>query len=85
MLREELIEIGYKIINWGEDDEKGLNELINLFNDNVPHPNGFNLMSYPENFNASRDDLSKYNPSVEEVVDKCLNYKPIILGGSSAS
>jgi hypothetical protein len=52
---------------------------MELFDVNVPYPNGSNLFYYSENFNARTDDVSQYNPSVEEVVDKCLNYKPFIL------
>jgi hypothetical protein len=78
MNREELIELGYKIVNFEGSDEEH-SKLLNLFSENVPHPNGSNLFYYPENFNARRDDLSKYKPTVEEVVDKALSYKPIQL------
>ena len=78
MTREELINLGNKITNWNGSEEELL-ELMNVFNKNVPHPNGANLFSYPENYNARRDDKKKYNPTVEEVVDKCLSYQPIIL------
>ncbi len=78
MTRNELIELGNKIINWNGSEEQIL-DLIDLFNKNVPHPNGANLFSYPENYNARRDDIKDYKPTVEEVVDKCLNYKPTIL------
>jgi len=77
MTREELIELGEKIIN-SEGAEQEIDKIIELFDKNVPHPNGINLFSYPENFNARNDDLSKYNPTVHEIVDKCLNYKSII-------
>ena len=53
--------------------------MYDLFSRNVPHPNGANLFFYPENYNARRDKLEEYNPTIEEVVDKCLAYKPIIL------
>tara|TARA_R110001583_G_scaffold51483_1_gene160692 strand:- start:2546 stop:2782 length:237 start_codon:yes stop_codon:yes gene_type:complete len=78
MSRKELIEIGNQIVNWSGSEEELL-ELMTFFDRNVPHPNGSNLFSYPENFNARKDDLSKYNPTVEEVVDKALSYKPIQL------
>jgi len=78
MTRGELIEIGKKIVNV-EGTEKEIFELINLFDANVLHPNGANLFFYPENYNARKHDLSKYNPRVEEVVDKCLSYKAIQL------
>jgi len=78
MKRLELIEIGYKIIK-AEGSEAELEELIKIFDKNVPHPNGSNLFNYPENYNARKTDLSNYNPTVEEVVDICLSYKSIQL------
>ena len=78
MNREQLIELGNKIISF-EGSEKEMDELYELFSRNVLHPNEANLFFYPENYNARRDDISQYNPSVEEVVDKCLSYKPILL------
>lgn len=78
MKREELIELGYKIVNCeGSEDE--IDELMELFDENVPHPNGANLFFYPENYNARKDDISQYNPTVEEVVDKALSYRAIQL------
>lgn len=78
MTREELIELGYRIINC-EGTEEEIDKLYGIFNNNVPHPNGAGLFYWPENYNARRDDISKYNPTVEEVVDKALSYKPIQL------
>jgi hypothetical protein len=78
MTRDELIELGYKIKNFKGTEEEHY-EILKLFSDNVPHPNGAKLFYYPENFNARKHDLSKYNPTVEEVVDKALSYKPIQL------
>lgn len=78
MNRLELIKLGNSIINCVGSEEE-LDEMIELFNKNVTHPKGANLFYYPENYNARRDDLSKYNPTVEEVVDKALSYKPIQL------
>ncbi|MDE3743302.1 bacteriocin immunity protein [Maribacter polysaccharolyticus] len=78
MTRKELISLGRKIVE-AKGTESELNSLIVLFNSNVPHPNGSNLFYYPENYNARRDDISKYNPTVEEIVDKCLSYKAIQL------
>lgn len=78
MTREELIELGYKIVNCeGSEDE--IDELMELFDENVPHPDGANLFFYPENYNARKDDISQYNPTVEEVIDKALNYTAIQL------
>lgn len=78
MTRDELIEIGTKIYN-AEGTEKEIDLLSELFDKNVPHPNGSNLFFYPENYNARKDNLKDYNPTVEEVVDRCLSYKPIQL------
>lgn len=78
MTREDLIILGRKIINC-EGTEEEISAMIDLFNKNVPHPKGAGLFYYPENYNARRDNISDYNPSVEEVVDKALSYKPIQL------
>jgi hypothetical protein len=78
MTREELINLGRKIINC-EGTEEEIDKLCELFSKNVPHPKGASLFFYPENYNARKDDISKYNPTVDEVVDKALNYKPLQL------
>ena len=78
MTREELIEIGKRIVSMN-GSEKEIDDLSELFNANVPHPSGSNLFFYPENYNARKDNLSEYNPTVEEIVDKCLAYKAIQL------
>ena len=78
MNRDELIELGKKVVDASLPEEE-LEKLYQLFSDNVPHPDGANLFFYPENYNARRDDLSNYEPSVEEVVDVALSYKPIQL------
>lgn len=76
--REELIELGKKIINC-EGTEEEIDKMYDLFNENVPYPDGANLFYWPENHDMRKDDISKYNPTIEEVVDKCLAYKPIQL------
>jgi len=78
MTRDKLIEIGTKICN-AEGTEREIDQFSELFDKNVPHPSGSNLFFYPENYNARKDNLKDYNPTVEEVVDKCLAYKPIQL------
>lgn len=78
MTRDELIKLGRKIVD-ADGDEEEIQHLMELFDKNVPYPNGSNLFYYPENFNARNDDQFEYEPSVEEVVDKCLSYKPIHL------
>jgi hypothetical protein len=72
----ELIAIGTKI-KFSHGTEKEINELMNLFDKNVPYPNGSKLFFYPEKTNEN--DIKNYNPSVEEVVEKCLRYKSIEL------
>ncbi|WP_211092450.1 bacteriocin immunity protein [Chitinophaga eiseniae] len=76
MTREELIDLGNKIITADGSEEK-IQQLMEIFDRNVPHPDGSSLFFYPENYNAKVDDISIYDPTAEEVVDKCLSYKPI--------
>ncbi len=49
------------------------------FDKSVPYPKGSNLFFYPENYDAGKDDISAYNPTVENVVQKCLEYESIKL------
>jgi hypothetical protein len=72
MSREELIELGYKIKTCKDIEELAV--MIDLFNENVPHPNGARLFNYPENYEKHRGRYLTYNPTVEEVVDKALSY-----------
>lgn len=51
-----------------------------IFNNNVRHPEGIHLFYYPENYNKKNGNISDYNPTIEEVVDQALSYKPILLG-----
>lgn len=78
MTRDELIAIGKRIIA-SDGTEAELDALQDLFSNHVPHPAGASLFFYPENYNSRTHDLSHYNPTVEEVVDKCLSYRPIQL------
>ncbi len=78
MNKSDLIEIGVKILS-PETSEEDREKLMRIFDKNVPHPAGSNLFFYPENYNARKDNLSEYSPSVEEVVNLCLNYRPIQL------
>lgn len=78
MTRDELIAIGKRIIA-SDGTEAELDALQDMFSNHVPHPAGASLFFYPENYNSRKDDLSHYNPTVEEVVDKCLAYRPIHL------
>jgi hypothetical protein len=71
----ELLAIGYKIVN-SEGTEGEINKMMSDFDKSVPYPNGSSLFFYPENYKANKTDISKYEPSVEDVVQKCLNYEP---------
>jgi hypothetical protein len=78
MTREELLELGKKIVG-RECTEAEQSQMMELFNANVPHPEGATLFFWPENYDSRTMDISKYDPTVEEVVDKCLSYRPVIL------
>jgi hypothetical protein len=78
MTRNELIELGKRIVA-AEGSEAELDDLMEIFDKNVPHPSGSNLFYWPENYNTRTTIISEYDPTVEEVVDRCLAYKPIIL------
>jgi len=78
MTREELVLLGKKIVNC-EGSESQISEWVDLFNQNVPHPDGAMLFYYPENYKSRRDNIAEYNPTVEEIVDKVLAYKPFML------
>lgn len=78
LTREELIGLGKRIVA-ADGTEEEIQKIMELFDVNVPYPKGSNLFYWPENFNLLTGDTSEYNPTVEEVVDKCLSYKPINL------
>jgi len=65
--REELIILVEKIINC-EGTEEEIDQMIEIVEKNVPHPEVSDLIFWDE------EDLSP-----EQIVDKALNYKPIIL------
>jgi hypothetical protein len=67
--RQQLIELVNKIRNVEYDTEEDYDAAIVTFLDNVPDPAASNLIFY-------------YKPKLttEEIVDKALAYKPIILG-----
>ncbi len=77
MTRDELIELGRKIVS-GIGTQEEQNRWYEEFSNHVPHPRGANLFFYPENYNTRRDDHLNYNPSVEEVVDQALAYQPLV-------
>ena len=73
MPRAELITLANQILEC-DGSETEIDALMELFDQNVPHPDGSSLFFYPEHGSASG-----YAPSAEEVVDKCLVYRPTIL------
>ena len=70
--REELIELVEKILKV-EGNEDEVTDWVNLFEDNVPHPEASGLIFWPSRYGLAS------NPSAEEIVDKALSYKPIQL------
>jgi len=77
MNRDELIFLGTKIF-FCQGTEEEIDEMCDIFDKNVPHPLGSNLFFYPEKMEKDFD-ISKYNPTVEEVIDIALNYKCLVL------
>jgi hypothetical protein len=73
---EQLCTLGHQIMR-NLTNESALHQLLKEFDCNISRPNGSNLFFYPENYDARKDDLSNYNPTVAEVVKKCLDYKVI--------
>ena len=66
--KEELIKLVRDIYEVNFDNEENYDKAILKFRENVPHPEAADLIFY-------------HNPelSPEEVVEKALSYKPIIL------
>lgn len=65
--KEQLIKLVEEIVNPKLSDNE-INEKIELFEKNVPHPAPSDLIFWDE------DDLSP-----QEIVEEALNYRPIIL------
>lgn len=75
LTKPELIDLGNKLLS--AEGEKKADELYNEFNRQFSHPDLANLFFYPENYNARNSSLSKYEPTVEEIVEIGLNHKPV--------
>ena len=75
MTREELIELGKKIVEM-QGTEEEIDAWCEQFGRNVPHPNGSGLLFWPENYNLHEDNIAQYDPMVEEIADKALSYQP---------
>jgi hypothetical protein len=67
----ELIALGAKI-KYSQGTEAEISSWMSLFDKNVAYPNGSSLFFYPKNENEIKD----YNPTVKEIVEACINYKP---------
>jgi hypothetical protein len=74
----ELCAIGQKI-KFAEGTEHEIESWMQDFDANVPRPKGSSLFFYPANYEDGITEIANYNPSVEEVVELCLAYKPIQL------
>ena len=70
--RDELIELVSKILdtNYSEEDRV---KFLNLFEQNVPHPQASDLIFWPDH-QGFEDDLT-----IKEIVDIALSYKPVQL------
>lgn len=76
MSGEELIKLVKIISNAGFDvdtgkkyNEKEIDRLVEIFEENIPHPGGSDLIFYPDLCGLPND------ASPEEIVDAALNYK----------
>ncbi|OIB04696.1 hypothetical protein AK95_13010 [Paenibacillus sp. LC231] len=67
LTKAQIVDLVTSLYN-GEGSEKEVGEWIELLQRNVPHPDISNLIFWPEK------DLTP-----EEIVEKALNYKPIVL------
>ena len=74
--REELIKIVTILTNGGYDEETGtdysereIERLVNIFEDNVPHPRAVDLIFNPDEVDFTDD------ATPEEIVDFALSYK----------
>lgn len=73
--RDELIEIVRLAMNFKDPD--GSDYYRGLFDRNVPMADASGLMDYPENW-VPGQDLSEYDPSPEEIVDRALSPDNVI-------
>jgi hypothetical protein len=71
--------LGRKIKN-AEGTTAEISAMMEEFDRNVLRPNGSSLFFYPEDYDERTNyAIGDYDPSVEEVVRKCLEYEPIRL------
>lgn len=76
MSKEDLLKLLKIITNAGYDEETGkkysekeIDRLVEIFEENIPHPGGSDLIFYPELCGL------KIDASPEEIVECALNYK----------
>jgi Colicin immunity protein / pyocin immunity protein len=72
LTRNELIELVGRIMRGEGDSQEEADRLVDLFVENVPHPEADDLIFYPEK-------VFGREPTAEEVVDAALSYRPIEL------
>ena len=72
MTRDELIDLVRRIMAAEGGTQEEVDRLVDLFLENVPHPEADGLIFYPEQHFG-------HEPTAEEVVDGALTYRPIEL------
>lgn len=72
MSRDELIDLVRRIMAAEGESQEEADDLVDLFADNVPHPEAEDLIFYPEK-HFGRE------PTPGEVVYRALSYKPLQL------
>jgi hypothetical protein len=77
MSREELIELVERIMRAEGETEEQADQLIDLFEANVPRPEASDLIFHPEQ--ALGDAYPGRELTAAEVVDFALSYRPIAL------
>lgn len=70
--KAQLIRLVEQIIN-GEGTEEEVDTWVSLVEQNVPDPNVWNLLFFPE-----KSGLGD-SPSAEQIVEKAFAYRPILL------
>ena len=72
MSRDELVGLVRRIMAGEGGSQEEADRLVDLFLENVPHPEADGLIFYPERYFG-------HEPTAEEVVDAALSYRPIEL------
>ena len=70
--KAQLIQLVERILS-GEGTEEELDAWVSLVEQNVPDPNVWNLLFFPHMCGLGD------NPSAEEIVERALAYRPILL------